>query len=48
MRYLAQIESGKGNPTITILKNIAYALNMTVKDLLFSKRNNTKADLIKK
>ena len=47
MRYLAQIESGKGNPTITILKNIAYALNMTVKDLLFSKRNNTKADIIK-
>ena len=47
MRYLAQIESGKGNPTITILKNIAYALNITVKDLLFSKRNNTKADIIK-
>ena len=47
IRYLAQLESGKGNPTITILKNIAYALNLTLKDLLFYKKNNTKVDLIK-
>ena len=47
IRYLAQLESGKGNPTITILKNIAYALNLSLKDLLFYKKNNTKVDLIK-
>ncbi len=47
IRYLAQLESGKGNPTITILKNIAYALNLTLKDLLFYRKNNTKVDLIK-
>jgi len=47
IRYLAELESGRGNPTITILKNIAYALNLTLKDLLFSKKNNTKVDLIK-
>ena len=47
IRYLAQLESGKGNPTITILKNLAYALNITLKDLLFYKKNNTKVDLIK-
>ena len=47
IRYLAQLESGKGNPTLTILKNIAYALNLTLKDLLFYKKNNTKVDLIK-
>ena len=47
IRYLAQLESGKGNPTISILKNLAYALNITLKDLLFYKKNNTKVDLIK-
>jgi len=47
LRYLAQLESGKGNPSITILKNISYALNMTLKNLLFSKKNNSKIDLIK-
>ena len=47
IRYLAQLESGKGNPTITVLKNLAYALNITLKDLLFYKKNNTKVDLIK-
>ena len=47
IRYLAQLESGKGNPPITMLKNIAYALNLTLKDLLFYRKNNTKVDLIK-
>ena len=37
MRYLAQLESGAGNPTLAILKNIAYALNVTLSTLLFLK-----------
>ena len=35
IRYLAQLESGSANPTITILKNISYALNMTLSNMLF-------------
>ena len=35
IRYLAQLESGNANPTITILKNISYALNMTLSNMLF-------------
>ena len=35
IRYLAQLEAGKANPTISILKNIAYALNMSLSDILF-------------
>ncbi|MDB9971515.1 helix-turn-helix domain-containing protein [Alphaproteobacteria bacterium] len=40
IRYLAQLEAGKANPTISILKNIAYALNMSVSDMLFENEYN--------
>src|SRR5690349_18736441 len=33
-RYLAQIESGQGNPSVTILKGIADALDVPVIELL--------------
>jgi XRE family transcriptional regulator, aerobic/anaerobic benzoate catabolism transcriptional regulator len=33
-RYLAQIESGQGNPTVIILKSIAEALDVPIIDLL--------------
>jgi XRE family aerobic/anaerobic benzoate catabolism transcriptional regulator len=33
-RYLAQIESGQGNPSVTILKDIADALDVPVAELL--------------
>jgi XRE family aerobic/anaerobic benzoate catabolism transcriptional regulator len=33
-RYLAQIESGQGNPSVTILKGIADALDVPVAELL--------------
>ncbi len=33
-RYLAQIESGQGNPSVTILKAIADALDLPVVELL--------------
>ena len=33
-RYLAQIESGQGNPSVTILKSIADALDVPVAELL--------------
>ena len=41
LRYLAQLESGKANPTISILKNISYALNMTLSDMFFTYNNET-------
>ena len=40
IRYLAQLEAGKANPTISILKNIAYALNMSLSDMLFENKYN--------
>jgi XRE family aerobic/anaerobic benzoate catabolism transcriptional regulator len=40
IRYLAQLEAGKANPTISILKNIAYALNMSLSDMLFENEHN--------
>ncbi len=33
-RYLAQIESGQGNPSVIVLKAIADAFEMPVADLL--------------
>ena len=39
LRYLAQLESGKANPTISILKNISYSLNMTLSDMFFTYNN---------
>jgi XRE family transcriptional regulator, aerobic/anaerobic benzoate catabolism transcriptional regulator len=33
-RYLAQIESGQGNPSVTILKGIADALDVSIAELL--------------
>ena len=47
LRYLAKLESGIGNPTISVLKNIAYALNFTLKELLFSEYADNKTNLIK-
>ena len=41
LRYLAQLESGKANPTISILKNISYSLNMTLADMFFTYNNET-------
>ena len=40
IRYLAQLEGGKANPSISILKNIAYALNMSLSDMLFENEYN--------
>jgi len=40
IRYLAQLEAGKANPTISILKNIAYALNMSPSEMLFENEYN--------
>ena len=40
LRYLAQLESGKANPSISILKNIAYALNLTLENMLFINSKN--------
>ena len=49
LRYLAQLEAGSGNPSITILKNIAYALNITLENLLFANSyKDKKVDYIKK
>jgi len=48
MRYLAQLESGSGNPTLAMLKNIAYSLNVTLSTLLFLKSNkDSKIESIK-
>lgn len=33
-RYLAQIESGEGNPTVLVLENVAQGLGLTLLDLL--------------
>lgn len=42
-RYLAQIESGQGNPSVTILKGIADALDVPVVELLPSTGGRSKA-----
>ena len=47
LRYLAKLESGNGNPTISVLKNIAYALNITLKELLFTVNSDNKINLVK-
>ena len=47
LRYLAKLESGIGNPTISVLKNIAYALNFTLKELLFSEYADNKTNIVK-
>ena len=47
LRYLAKLESGNGNPTISVLKNIAYALNITLKELLFTENRDNKKNLVK-
>ena len=47
IRYLAQLESGKANPSISILKNIAYALNLTLENMLFiNSKNNSEIKFI--
>ena len=47
LRYLAKLESGNGNPTISVLKNIAYALNITFKELIFTENSDNKKNLVK-
>ena len=47
LRYLAKLESGNGNTTISVLKNIAYALNITLKELLFTENIDNKMNLVK-
>ena len=42
LRYLAQLESGNANPSITILKNISYSLNITLSDMIFVPQYNSK------
>jgi XRE family aerobic/anaerobic benzoate catabolism transcriptional regulator len=42
-RYLAQIESGQGNPTVIILKSIAEALDVPIIDLLPRSNGRTAA-----
>ena len=37
LRYLAQLESGKANPTISIITNIAHALNLSLSDIFLLK-----------
>ena len=50
LRYLAQIESGKGNPTLIVLKNISNAMNMTLKNLLYDEyiNDSNKESIIEK
>ena len=47
LRYLAKLESGNGNTTISVLKNIAYALNITFKELIFTENSDNKKNLVK-
>ena len=47
LRYLAKLESGNANPTISVLKNIAYALNITFKELMFTENSDNKKNLVK-
>ena len=47
LRYLAKLESGNCNPTISVLKNIAYALNITFKELMFTENSDNKKNLVK-
>ena len=47
LRYLAKLEAGNANPTISVLKNIAYALNITLKELLFTENSDNKKNLVK-
>ena len=47
LRYLAKLESGNSNPTISVLKNIAYALNITFKELMFTENSDNKKNLVK-
>ena len=47
LRYLAKLESGIGNPTISVLKNVAYALNITLSELLFSENSDNKINLVR-
>ena len=47
LRYLAKLELGNGHPTISVLKNIAYALNITFKELMFTENSDNKKNLVK-
>ena len=46
LRYLAQLESGKANPTISIIANIAHALNLTLSDIFFNSKNTNNLNLM--
>jgi XRE family transcriptional regulator, aerobic/anaerobic benzoate catabolism transcriptional regulator len=46
LRYLAQLESGNANPTVTILTNIANALNLTLSEIFYNSKNTDKLEMI--
>ena len=46
LRYLAQLESGNGNPSISIITDIAYALNISLYQFFSNGENKVKNDLI--
>ena len=46
LRYLAQLESGKGNPTVSIISNIAYALNLSSYEFFYNKKDIIETNLI--
>jgi XRE family aerobic/anaerobic benzoate catabolism transcriptional regulator len=46
LRYLAQLESEKANPSISIITNIAYALNISLYQFFSSGKNILNLDLI--
>ena len=46
LRYLAQLESGKANPTISIITNIAHALNLSLSDIFFNNKNTNNLNLM--
>ena len=46
LRYLAQLESGNGNPSISIITDIAYALNISLYQFFSNGENKVNFDLI--
>ena len=46
LRYLAQLESGKANPTISIITNIAHALNLSLSDIFLNNKNTNNLNLM--
>lgn len=46
LRYLAQLESGKGNPTVSIIYNISHALNLSSYEFFYNEKNIIDTDLL--